>query len=173
MSPEPGLAAGALKFYKKLYAIERRAKDEKLSPEERYALRQKESKPIVEEFETWLDTNYPSVLPASPLGQAFRYSMKHREGLRRFLEDGRLEIDNNLTEQQIKPFVIGRKNFMFADSMDGAHALCLHFSLIRTAIAHHLNPYEYYVMILKRIPYCKIVEDYEKLLPWNINKTPE
>jgi len=88
--------------------------------------------------------------------------------LNAFLDDGRVEIDNNLTEQQIKPLVIARKNFMFANSMDGAHALCLHLSMIRTALAHNLNPYDYYAAMLKQIPHCQTVEDYEKLLPWNI-----
>jgi transposase len=79
-----------------------------------------------------------------------------------------LEADNNLTEQEIKPFVIGRKNFLFASSVEGANALCLHFSLIRTAKRHELDPYQYYVKVLEAIPYCETVEDYEALLPWNI-----
>ena len=90
------------------------------------------------------------------------------EGLTRFLEDGRLEIDNNLTEQQIKPLVIARKNFLFSASQDGAHALCMHLSFIRIAKAHGLDPYHYYVKLLKSLPHCQSVEDYEKLLPWNI-----
>ncbi|MDB4807013.1 transposase domain-containing protein [Pseudomonadales bacterium] len=79
-----------------------------------------------------------------------------------------MEADNNLTEQEIKPFVIARKNFMFCSSVSGANALCFHFSLIRTAKRHGLDPYRYYVKILKDIPCCESVEDYEALLPWNI-----
>ena len=86
----------------------------------------------------------------------------------RFLDDGRLEIDNNLTEQEIKPFVIARKNFLFCASIDGAKALCMHLGFIRTAKQHGLDPYHYYIALLKSIPHCKTVEDYEKLLPWNI-----
>ncbi|HLF66675.1 MAG TPA: IS66 family transposase, partial [Gammaproteobacteria bacterium] len=163
-----GLAHEALRFYKQLYRIEHQAKQEQLSAQARYALRQKESKPIMAHFKAWLDANYPFALPQSPLGKAFRYTLDHWEGLSRFLDDGRLEIDNNLTEQAIKPFVIARKNFLFSDSMAGADALCMHFSLIRTALAHKLSPYEYYVAVLKQIPHCETVEDYEKLLPWNI-----
>ena len=74
------------------------------------------------------------------------------------MEDGRLEIDNNLQEQEIKPLVIARKNFMFCQSMNGARALCLHMSLIRTALLHGLNPNRYYVSLLKRIPYCNTLE---------------
>jgi len=157
-----------LRYYKKLYRVERQAKTEKLSAEQRYQLRQRESVPIMSDFKQWLDDHVDHVLPQSPLGKAFRYTLKHWDGLCAFLEEGRLEIDNNLTEQQMKPLVIARKNFMFANSMEGAHALCLHFSLIRTALVHNLNPYQYYVEILKQIPHCKTVEDCEKLLPWNI-----
>ncbi len=163
-----GLSHEALRYYKKLYRIERCAKDEKMNADQRYRLRQKDSKPIMIEFKSWLDEHVDHVLPKSPLGKAFNYTLKHWDGLSAFLEDGRLEIDNNLTEQQIKPWVIARKNFMFADSMEGAHALCLHFSLVRSALAHHLNPYQYYVEVLKQIPHCACVEDYERLLPWNI-----
>ena len=71
--------------------------------------------------------------------------------------------------REIKPFVIARKNFMFSASQEGARALCLHFSLIRSAKLHKLDPYQYYVEIMKKVPYCEKVEDYEALLPWNIN----
>jgi len=163
-----GLAKEALRFYKSLYKIEREAKNQALTPEQRYDLRQLESKPILEKFKQWLDNGFPTVLPKSPLGNAFQYSIKLWSGLTRFLQDGRLEIDNNLTEQEIKPFVIARKNFMFAASVDGADALCIHFGFIRTAKLHGLNPYDYYVKLLKSIPLCQSVDDYEKLLPWNI-----
>ena len=92
------------------------------------------------------------------------YCIKLWTGLNRFLEDGRLEIDNNLTEQQIKPFVIARKNFLFCDSVDGAKALCLHFSLIRTAKANGLDPYHYYVQLLKSIPHCRSVRGLRKTI---------
>ena len=115
-----------------------------------------------------MEASWPTVLPQSPLGKAIPYCSKRWSGLIRYVEDGRLEIDNNLTEQQIKPLVIARKNFLFCTSVEGAQALCLHFSLIRTAKSHGLDPYRYYVHVLKRIPFCRTVEDYEKLLAWNI-----
>ena len=163
-----GLAHEALRFYKGLYRIEREAKEKHLTREQRYPLRQEKSKPLWDEFKQWLDQHVQHVLPQSPLGKAFQYCLKRWDDLGCFLTDGRLEIDNNLTEQEIKPFVIARKNFMFATSVKGAHALALHFSLIRTAIAHKLNPYQYYVAILKRIPHCQNTADFEALLPWNI-----
>lgn len=163
-----GLAKEALRYFKELYRIEREAKEKHLTPEQRNLLRQEKSKPLTEKFKKWLDEMYPTTLPQSPLGKALNYCIKLWPGLTRFLDDGRLEIDNNLTEQQIKPFVIARKNFLFASSVDGANALCMHMSFIRTAKLHGHDPYHYYVKLLKGIPHCKTVEDYEKLLPWNM-----
>jgi transposase len=163
-----GVAKEAMRYFKELYKVEREAKNNNLSPEQRHQLRQEKSKPLMDEFNTWLDDIYPSTLPQSALGKAVNYCILRRKGLMRYLDDGRLEIDNNLTEQEIKPLVITRKSFLFCDTVDGAHALCLHFGLIRTAKLHGLDPYHYYVMLLKSIPHCKSAEDYEKLLPWNI-----
>lgn len=163
-----GIAKEAMHYFKELYKIERDAKDKQLSPEQRYEMRLEKAKPILEKFNSWIDEIYPTVLPKSALGNAVNYCIKYRDGLMRYLEDGRLEIDNNLTEQAIKPLVIARKNFLFCDSVSGAEALCLHFGLIQTAKLHGKDPYHYYVTLLKSIPYCKSIEDYEQLLPWNI-----
>ena len=163
-----GIAKQALLYYSKLYKIEHEAKDKGLTTEQRYNLRQDKSKRIMNELYEWLDKVYPTVLPKSPLGKAVAYALNHRIELRRFLDDGRIEIDNNYTERMIKPLVIARKNFMFCDSINGANAVCMHFGLIQTAKAHGLDPYEYYVTLLTNIPYCQKVEDYELLLPWNI-----
>jgi transposase len=164
-----GVARQALQYYSSLYKIEREAKDKGISPGERYLLRQEKSKPIIEKFNAWLDEIQPTVLPKSDLGKAVAYAIRHRTELMQFLKDGRLEIDNNHTERLIKPIVMSRKNFLFCNSVAGANALCLHFSLVQTAKLHKLDPYEYYVTLLKRIPYCQTIEDYEQLLPWNIH----
>jgi len=166
-----GLAKELLSFYKSLYKIERTAKEQKLIPTERYTLRLKESEPLMQDLKQWLDRNLTLVLPQAPLGKAIQYCLNRWEGLMMYLKDGRLEIDNNLTEQRIKPFVIARKNFLFSASVEGARALCMHFSFIETAKKHGLDPFHYYNHILKNIPLCKCLEDYEKLLPWNL--TPE
>ncbi|MBT7338461.1 MAG: IS66 family transposase [Candidatus Jacksonbacteria bacterium] len=163
-----GLAHEAMRYYKKLFRIERQAKEQSLSAQQRHALRQKESAPLLKEMKQWLDAHAPSALPKSPLAKAFNYCIKHWQGLTHFLTDGRIEIDNNGTEREIKPLVIARKNFMFAQSTAGAKALCTHFSLVRTALAHGLDPYHYYVHILKQLPHCQTVEDYEQLLPWHV-----
>lgn len=163
-----GLAYEAVGFYNALYKIERYAKQKKLSPEQRFRLRLEKSKPLLDRFKLWLDQNYSTTLPESPLGKAFYYCLRHWKGLCHFLCDGRLEIDNNLTEQQIKPIVIARKNFMFANSVKGAEAICMHFSFIRTALVNNLDPYKYIHAVFKQLPHCQTVEDYMMLLPWNI-----
>lgn len=163
-----GLAKEALRFYKALYKIEREAKENQLKPKERQKLREEKSRPLLDKFKQWLDEMYPTVLPQSSLGKAMNYCIQLWPGLIRFLEDGRLEIDNNHTEREIKPLVISRKNFLFSASVDGAKALCMHFSFIRTAKLHGHDPYHYYVKLLKSIPHCQSLEDYEALLPWNM-----
>ena len=168
-SKKKGLAYHAITLYSKLYKIERKGKKEKMSASQRYELRQKHSKPILEEFKVWLDQKINLVPQQSPIFKAMRYVIKNWEGLTRYLEDGNLLIDNNHTEREIKPFVIARKNFMFCKSQAGARALCLHFSLIRSAKLHRLDPYNYYVKIMKSIPHCQTIEDYEALLPWNVD----
>jgi len=161
-----GLAKHAMYIYRKLFRIEREVKD--MEPAKRYSYRLEHAKPILTAYKQWLDTNYPKVLPTSPLGKAIAYNINHWSGLCGYLQDGRLEFDNNGTEREIKPGVIARKNFLFAYSVPGVQALCIHMSLIRTATLHGFDPYKYYVAILKQVPYCKTVEDYEALLPWNM-----
>ena len=84
------------------------------------------------------------------------------------MQDGRYEIDNNRTERAIKPFVCGRNNWLFSNSVDGAHASARLFSLIETAKAHQLNPVAYLAYVFKELPYCNSIEDYEALLPYHI-----
>jgi transposase len=170
LSKKPGLAAEAMEHYKKIYEIEREAKNEEMTPEERFQLRQEKSKPLIEQFEAWLEEKAPTILPKSSLGLAFEYTRKRKVGLKKFLEDGRLEIDTNSLEQKNKDFALGRNNFLFSYSVPGAHALGIHQSLIVTAVTHGLDPYQYYCYILERIPYCKTIEDFEALLPWNAAK---
>ena len=136
-------------------------------PAARLALRHEKSRPILEAFYQWLLTNRDLTLPKSPIGEAIAYALKHWDGLLTYLTDGRIEIDNNATERDIKPFVIARKNFLFSCTPQGADSLGVHFSLILTAQRHGLNPIAYYTEILKRLPYCVGPEDYEALLPWN------
>lgn len=168
LAKKDGLAKKAMRYYRKLYKIEDQITKQGYSPEQAYLYRLNEAKPILDEFKTWLDAHYPTTLPRSPLGKAFAYALKHWPGLSRYLDDGRLMIDNNATEREIKPVVMARKNFLFANSVAGVRAICIHMSLIRTAIMYGFDPYHYYVSVMRIIPHCKTVEDYEALLPWNI-----
>ena len=120
-------------------------------------------------FKLWLEDTQGLVPPKAPIAKAINYTLRHWDGLTHFCEDGRYLIDNNHTEREIKPFVIARKNFLFAASQEGERALCLHFCLIRSAKLHQLDPYRYVVNIIKAIPHCEKAEDYQALLPWNID----
>ncbi len=166
---QPGLANQIMQYYRAIYKIEREAKDRKLNFLQRYALRQEKTKPIMETMFAWMKEVGPTTLPQSPLGKAFHYALTREKSLTLCLEDGRLEIDSNLVEQQNKNFALARNNFMFSYSVDGAHALGVHMSLIFTALAHGLDPYHYYVHIMHEIPNCAKIEEYENLLPWNIS----
>lgn len=165
-----GLAKAALRFYHSLYQVEREAKAANLTPEKRYTLRQEKSVPLLAQWKMWLDEHADKTLPKSPIGQAIAYSRTHWEGLQVYLTDGRLEIDNNGTEREIKTFVIARKNFLFSCTPEGADALGIHFSLILTAKNHELDPMAYYTRILKEIPLCQTLQDFEALLPWNLKE---
>jgi transposase len=167
-SKTPGLALQAMQYYQRLYRLERLVKKQAMTPAQRWAYRQEHAQPLMDAFHAWLVKHAPTVLPKSPLGQAFQYVLSRWDDFGRFLTDGRLEIDNNLTEQAIKPLVMARKSFLFADSVAGARALCVHMSLIRTAKVHGLDPYRYYDAILTTMPHCTTVEDMEALLPWRI-----
>ncbi len=167
-STKATLANEAMRMYQELYSIERQIREDNLNQGQIIERRHKHSKPIMDEFKRWLDFNYPLVLPKSPIGKAMKYALTYWHGLVLFLDDGRLEIDNNSTERMIKIFVMARKNFLFSDTTNGADALGNHFSMVLTAQHHGLDPVQYYVHVLKAIPYCKSFEDYEKLLPWNI-----
>jgi transposase len=158
----------ALVFYRKLYEIERHIKENEYSETQCYDYRQTDAKPLLADHKKWLDALSLRASPKGPLGKAVRYSIKHWEQLTAYLEDGRLEIDNNATERDIKPFVMARKNFLFSATPDGADSLGVHFGLVITARHHGHDPLKYYDFILKQIPHCKSFDDYERLLPWNV-----
>ena len=118
--PKPGKATKGLASIQKLYRIEKLAKD--LEPEARYSMRQAQAKPLLEDMRTWLDQSLPQVPPHSATGKALHYLNKQWHKLIRYLDDGRLAIDNNACERAIRPFVTGRKNWLFSDTPQGAKA---------------------------------------------------
>jgi len=141
--PEKGL-----EYCNRLFKIEKDLT--KLSAEERYNARQKLSKPLFEEMYIWISGLV--ALPKSLLGQAKYYALSQRKYLQRYLLDGRLEISNNRAERSIKPFVLGRKNWMFSNTPNGARTSAIYYSLIVSARENGLNPFEYLSWIFTNAP---------------------
>ncbi len=158
-----GRAQQALEFIRVLYRIERQARE--LPAEARRDLRRALAEPVLEELRSWLDAALPEVPPATPIGKALGYLASQWERLKRYLDDGRLAIDNNACENAIRPFVIGRRNWLFADSVRGAKASANLYSLIETAKANRIEPYRYLRHIFSEMPKARTVEDVEALLP--------
>jgi transposase len=158
-------AATAIAMIDKLYDVEREIKA--LTPEQRYQERQKHSIPLLEEYKAWVDDNIGRVEKDSLTRKAMNYSCNQWPRLIAYCEDGRLNMSNILAENAIRPFVCGRKAWLFSDTSKGAKASAIYYSLIESAKANGLEPYEYLYKILKRLPYAESVEDFEALLPWN------
>ena len=139
-----------------------------LSAYERFEKRQEVAKPLLDEFYTWAESL--NILPKSPMGVAVHYAFSQRKYLERYLLDGRLEISNNRAERSIKPFVIGRKNWIFNNTPRGANASAVMYSIIETAKENGLNPYDYLVHIFKVAPNLTAddLAAAEKLLPWSL-----
>jgi transposase len=137
-----------------------------LTPKERLEKRQRFSKPLFDEFYNWMEGL--SALPSSMLGKALHYAFTQKKYIERYLTDGRLEISNNRAERSIRPFVIGRKNWLFSNAPAGARSSAIYYSLVVTAIENGLNPYEYLTWILTQMPNLGkpgYVASIEELLP--------
>jgi transposase len=164
---KPTASRTGLEYCNQLFKIERGLKD--ATPQERHARRQEKSRPVLDAFSTWLHEQSVQVLPKSALGKAITYCLNQWSKLVVFLEDGNLELDNNRSERSIKPFVIGRKNFMFSNTPRGARASAITYSLVETAKENGLDPYLYLKYLFERLPNIQL-EDPEalrSLLPWS------
>jgi transposase len=154
----------------KLYDVERLARENAYSYEQRCELRQKEALPLLSEMKAWLETERQHVLPKSGLGQAMAYMLKFWQRLNVYTTDGRLEIDNNLVENAIRPVALGRKNYLFAGSHDAARRGAIIYSLVVTAHLHDVEPFKYLKDIIARIsdhPHKQLAD----LLPQNCKRT--
>lgn len=160
----------AVQMIQKLYTLETRIKD--LSPEERYQQRQHHAVPQLEKIRQWLDKTLLQTLPKGETGKALAYLNKNWDKLTIYTSDGRLNIDNNPVENAIRPFAIGRKNWIFSDSQAGAKTSAMMYSIIETAKANEIEPYAYLRTLFTRLPLAESLEDIEKLLPWNIVLEP-
>lgn len=153
-------------YLNKLFEIERELKD--LSADERYSARLQLEKPILDEFWNWLQSFTPS--KGSKLDKAVKYAFNQKKYLEGYLEDGRCSISNNAAENVIRPFVIGRKNWLFSDTVNGAKASAAIYSLIQTAKENGLKPRKYLEMILGILPSFDLGERpdvLQKLMPWS------
>jgi transposase len=158
----------ALEYIRKLYALEKEAKE--LTPDERYLMRQEKAKPIMDAFGDWLRETYPQTPPKGLLGKAIKYTLNQWSRLTVYLENGILRPDNNLAENAIRPFVIGRKNWLFAGSPEGAQASALFYSLIETAKINNLNPEKYLRFLLEKIIHVKEQGELLDLLPNRVSQ---
>jgi len=158
----------ALKYIRQLYALEKEAKE--LSPDKRYLIRQEKAKPIMEEFGNWLRETYPQTPPKGLLGKAIKYTLNQWDRLNVYLENGILRPDNNLAENAIRPFIVGRKNWLFAGSPEGAHASALLYSLIESAKINNLNPEKYIYFLLEKIIHVKEQDELLDLLPNRVSQ---
>ncbi len=164
----PVTAKQGLEYCNRLFKIERSLKD--ASPKKRYDERQKQSRPVLDTFFVWLHEQSAQVLPKSALGTAITYCLNQWSKLVAFLEDGNLEIDNNRSERSIKPFVIGRKNWLFSNTPRGAKASAVTYSIVETAKENGLNPFLYLQYLFEQLPNIDLAdpEVLDKLLPWTV-----
>lgn len=159
-------AAQGLAYCNLLFAIEQGLAD--MTPEERYNERRKQAQPVLDAFLSWAEKR--NAAPKSALGTALHYLKEQWPYLTNYMKDGRLEISNNRAERSIKPFVIDRKNFLFANTPKGASGSAVMFSLIQTAIENKLDPYKYLTWLLRKANNADLNEPevVQSLLPWNV-----
>jgi transposase len=164
-------AEHALEQIQLLYAIERTARDQSLNTEQVLELRQQKAVPILNDLYVWMKQAYIEATPQSVIGKALAYSLKLWEGLITYTTDGRLNIDNNLVENAIRPVAIGRKNYLFAGSHEAAQRSAMLYSLFGTCKLHGVNPFDWMKDVLQRIP-AYPVNQVAQLLPHNWNTNP-
>lgn len=167
-----GKAQMGISYIKKLYAVEALAKQEK-TVEDAFRIRTKKAPEILTAYKAWLNKSAQQVPPKSLLGKAIQYNLNQWKKLTVYLTDGRVNIDNNRAERAIKPFVIGRKNWLFSNTGNGARSSAVLYSIIETAKANGLIPYDYLVTLFEELPKLNDEnkeQELEQLLPWHVEK---
>lgn len=171
-------AKEAVRIYEEIFTAENRLRglfsQNKISEAEFLRLRREKVKPVFEKFHTWLLEKQQTVaiLNSSKTSEAINYCLKRWEKLTNYLDYSFLTPDTNAAERAIKPFVMARKNFLFSGSGIGARSTCFMFTLIETAKANGINPEDYMRCLFEKAPYAWTDEDWQQLLPWNIEITP-
>ncbi len=155
-----------LNYFHKIFDLETKFQD--LSAEKRYEKRLEQTKPLLEALKSWLHKTRRVAAEKSKLGEAIRYTLNQWDELVKFLEDGRIEITNNRAERGIKEFVIGRKNWLFSASVKGAEASEIIYSIVETAKANKLHPYEYLKYLIEELSQNKQTDEkLQEVLPWS------
>lgn len=163
-----GKADTAINFIGKLYGVERQTQnnsDDDVA--QRYRARQQISEPVLKKFHQWLLTSQQQVPPKTTLGIAINYTLEYWSELSQYTNDGAWPIDNNPAENAIRPFVIGRKAWLFSNSQRGAKASANLYSLIETAKANGKEPYQYLSWLFNELPSAEM-DSIERLMPWNM-----
>jgi transposase len=160
-----GKADWALNLIQKLYRIEKEIKAQ--SVEERCRIRQEKAVPLLTQFKTWLDKSSLAVLPESAIGRAIHYAINQWNKFIRYTENGCIDIDNNRSERAIKPFVIGRKNWLISQTANGANTSAVLYSIIETAKANGIKPYDYLMHVMEKMMLGQAKPN--ELLPWKVN----
>jgi hypothetical protein len=153
----------------RLFAVE--ANTASMAPEQRHQIRQERSKPVLAEIEALLLQHLHTALPQSAFGRALHYLHGQWPKLVRYVENGAWPISNNPCENAIRPFVVGRKNWLFCDTVGGVHASANLYSLIETCKANGVDVYRYLIALFKALPLARTAEDVEALLPWRLEIT--
>ena len=153
---------------RKLYKIEKEIKDK--PPNEKQTIRMEKSKPVIDDIKSYIDKYWDSAIALDGyIKKAFVYIYNQFPKLSIYLKDGRLNIDNNIAENYVRPIAVGRKNWLFANSTKGAKALTGWYSIIETAKMNGLDPYKYLKHILTQIPIYRYEnKPLDDLLPWNV-----
>jgi transposase len=155
-----------LERMQQLYMIEREARENGLSPEQRKELRAEQSVPVLQELEKWMKEQLPDVLPKSSIGQAIAYTLGLWPRLTRYIDNGQVEIDNNLIENSIRPVALGRKNYLFAGSHEAAQQAAMIYSFLGTCKINNVEPYSWLKQTLTQLPNQSILK-LDELLPHN------
>jgi transposase len=163
---QPTAAHEAVRRIDELYKIEREIGI--FSDTERAAVRKDKAAPLLESLHAWASSLVQGTLPSGKLGDALVYLRNQWPKLIRYVDDGQIAIDTNLAERAIRPFALGRRNWLFADTVSGARASAHMYSLVQTARANELEPYAYLCRLFAELPVAQTVEQIEALLPWNI-----
>lgn len=163
---EDTATAKGLNYCNRLFALDKESKT--LNLDQRLEFKQVKIKPLFDEFLTWVNNSIINALPQSKYGKALKYASNQLPNVMHYLDNAKLDIDNNLAERSIKPFVIGRKNWLFSNTANGADASARLYSIVQTCILNNVNPYQYLDYILDKLANITINQntDIDELLPW-------